>query len=116
MTSINTAKVPLALKCRDHWVLWKGETVNGRPTKIPYYASGGLHRASSVDRKTWTGLFRANGLAKEHHMAGVGFCFQDSGLTGIDFDGCRDRETEKIDDWALAWLKKLNSYSEVSPS
>ena len=50
-------------------------------------------------------------------FAGLGFEFSaDDGLCGVDLDGCRDRISGVIADWAKAIIVKLNSYAEVSPS
>src|SRR5215469_10294806 len=116
MTSINAAKVPVALKALNNWVLWRHETVDGRPTKVPYYQNGILRKASTTDPKTWTGFFNALRLAQRHHAAGVGFCFEGSGIAGVDFDGCRDPKSGVIDEWALNEIRQLDSYSEISPS
>jgi primase-polymerase (primpol)-like protein len=37
-------------------------------------------------------------------------------LTGIDLDKCRDAVTGVIAEWALAIVRRLDSYTEVSPS
>ena len=119
MTSIiNTAKVPIALKSQNRWVAWKYETKDGRATKIPYSAANGgsLRRASTIDPKTWCGFFQAKRFSEEHSMAGIGFCFEGSGIAGVDFDGCRDPKSGVIDEWALNEIRKLDSYSEISPS
>lgn len=106
--------IPVELKQQPRWVLWREEMVGDRRTKVPYWYNGGLHRASSTNAATWTTYERAVELAKPHQM-NIGFCLGD-GIAGVDFDGCRDPETGTIDDWALAELCKLNSYTEVSPS
>jgi hypothetical protein len=47
----------------------------------------------------------------------LGFVFHESDpYSGIDLDGCRDRDTGAIEAWALELIEALNSYTEVSPS
>jgi len=110
-------ELPAALTELNHWVLWKEEPKGDRLTKMPYYIVNGTPCwASSTNSATWTSFARAVEQCKTYNMSGIGFCFEGSGFAGIDFDGCRDPETGLIDDWALAEIRKLNSYSEVSPS
>jgi primase-polymerase (primpol)-like protein len=114
---IDTRKVPVALKARNKWVLWREGNIAGRQTKVPYFSlNGALRHASSTDPKTWTGFFSAKRQVEEHHMNGPGTCFDGDGIAGADFDGCRNPKTGEIEPWALDWLKRLDSYSEVSPS
>ena len=48
---------------------------------------------------------------------GVGFVFSTHDpYSGIDLDGCRDPETGEIEPWAEEWIRRCDSYTEVSPS
>jgi len=50
---------------------------------------------------------------------GLGFRFeydQSAPFAFIDLDGCRNPKTGEIESWALAIIKRLNSYTELSPS
>src|SRR5207248_1380805 len=50
-------------------------------------------------------------------FAGVGFVFADGGsFAGVDLDGCIDPETGEIAPWGEEILRRLDSYSEISPS
>jgi len=111
---MNYDKVPEELKQLRQWVLWKAISKDGAaPTKIPYQANG--KAASSTDKETWN-EFRAIRELSDNY-SGIGFVFSESDpFCGIDFDACRDPHTGKISDWAKEWIKKLNSYSEISPS
>jgi len=51
------------------------------------------------------------------HADGVGFVFTDDDpIVGVDLDDCRDPETGDVDDAAQDIIKRLDSYTEVSPS
>jgi len=50
--SIPDFRVPDDLAERDQWVLWRYESRYGRPTKVPYQASG--KPADSTNPGTWT--------------------------------------------------------------
>ena len=53
----------------------------------------------------------------ENELSGAGLIFKEnSGLVGIDFDNCRNRETGEINPIVQMWLKWLPSYAEVSVS
>jgi hypothetical protein len=41
---------------------------------------------------------------------------KDDGTAGIDLDGCRNRETGEIAEWAMSLIRSLHSYTEISPS
>lgn len=115
MTSLE--KVPAELRQRPNWVLWKmaARAEGGAPTKLPFQANGSMAKAN--DKSTW-GTFEAQEEAlRRGGYAGVGFEFAEGeGICGIDLDGCRDVVTGKVADWAAEILRRVNSYSEVSPS
>ena len=48
-------------------------------------------------------------------MDGIGFVLGD-GFCGVDFDNCRDRITTAIAPDVQAYIQRLNTYGEVSPS
>ncbi len=73
--------------------------------------------ASSTAPHTWCHLDEARKALESGIGDGIGFVFtRASGITGIDLDHCRDASTGEIDAWAEAYLNRLNSYSEISPS
>jgi hypothetical protein len=106
-------EVPAVMKEKRQWVRWRLETVNGKPTKIPYQANG--LKASSSDPNTWTDYQTAVTGAVTNHEQGVGFMFAD-GFAGIDLDGCRNPSTGEITAWADDIIQSLDAYVEVSPS
>jgi putative DNA primase/helicase len=101
----------------DRWVCWRHETVNGRPTKVPYQPNG--WKAATDDPATWTTYERARTavLSGGREFAGVGFVLEDDDdLTGWDLDKCRDPVTGAIDPEAAAVVDELGSYAEATPS
>ena len=105
--------IPAALANLRHWVNWRNEVVDNRPTKVPYSPRSGK-RASSTDPATWGTLDEAVASADG---GGIGFVFsRDVGITGVDLDLCRLPETGEIAPWAQAIVAGIDSYTEVSPS
>ena len=110
--------LPAELKELRHWVLWKPAERDGKPTKIPIRADSGLN-AESDDLTTWTTFDNAKAAFEKGRggAAGIGFVFaRASEISGVDLDRCRDPSTGEIDAWAKAYLDRLNSYTEISPS
>jgi putative DNA primase/helicase len=107
-------KIPADLKERKQWVLWSMENrSDGQRTKLPYQIGGKL--ASSTDPKTWTDFDAV--CRNQNGYSGIGYVFSaDDPFCGIDFDACRQPDTGEVAAWARDWIKKLDSYSEVSPS
>lgn len=110
--------LPAACKELRHWVLWKTAMRDGRLTKVPIRADSGLN-AESDDLTTWTTFDKVREAFEKGRGSalGVGFVFaRSSEISGVDLDHCRDPATGEIDEWAKAYLARLNSYSEISPS
>jgi hypothetical protein len=91
--------IPQELKQFRQWMTWN--LVDGR--KIP--------NGKSNDPSTWTDF---NDVAIYDRKAFV-FSAEDP-FTGIDLDSCRDPSSGEIKLWAMAIIKTVNSYCEVSPS
>ena len=110
-------QVPDELKQLDQWVLWKSETRDKKPTKIPYNAKN-QKRASSTDSRTWSGFSTVCDLITQHPKTyvGIGFMFStDDSYVGIDFDDCL--EDEELKPWAREMVDLMKpTYTEISPS
>lgn len=103
--------VPADLRERPQWVIWRIETRDSKPTKVPYRADG-KGKARSTDPKTWC-AFEDVVLAAEFtpNVDGIGYVFSaDDPYVGIDLDAGLS-ESDRADIMA-----RLNSYSETSPS
>jgi Protein of unknown function (DUF3987) len=109
--AVNPAIAELA--ALDRWVVWKTEHRNGKSTKPPY-CIGGRRKAKSTDPATWESFDLCWSSAFVDNAAhGVGYVLGD-GVVGIDIDHCvRDGV---IEPYALAIVRKINSYTEISPS
>ena len=107
--------LPAACRILPNWLQWKFGKRDGKITKMPVDRFGKL--ASSTAPHTWCHLDEARKALESGIGDGIGFVFtRASGITGIDLDHCRDASTGEIDAWAEAYLNRLNSYSEISPS
>ncbi len=108
--------VPACLRERAQWVCWTYVERNGRRTKCPLSPSTGGN-ASSTDPRTWGTFEQAVATCQRSPgLAGVGFVFAaDDPFSGIDLDDCIDASGQ-IKPWALEFLQRLDSYSELSPS
>lgn len=102
-------KIPAELTELPQWCVWRSD--QGR--KIPHQADGTA--AKTNDPGTWTTFAQAMKAAPRFSGPGFVFCESD-GLVGIDLDGCRNPETGEISGWAAEIIRKIDSYSEVSPS
>ena len=115
--SIQFNNIPDDLKDHDHWLCWKEEKVKGRkkPSKVPKNPISGENL--SVTGGTFTFKEASKAFKKKlFPFTGIGFVFDDDDFVGIDLDNCRNVETGEIDSSAMDIVKKLNSYTEISPS
>jgi putative DNA primase/helicase len=108
--------LPTELKKLRRWVRWRLEAgSNGKPTKVPYQVNG--RHASSTDLFTWSTYQEAVASQVINDNGGVGFVVNGDGYTGIDLDGCRNKETGELTDWAEQIIEVLSdSYTEITPS
>ena len=108
------------LATHNQWVLWRTMTRKGKPTKVPFNPSG--RPAKVNDPKTWADFRTAAQCLSfselgEEKYDGLGFVFTaDCPVTGIDLDKCRDSKTGTMEPWADGIIKRINSYTEISPS
>jgi Primase C terminal 1 (PriCT-1) len=111
-------QVPDDLTEVDQWVLWRIETRNGKPAKVPY--STKLRRASTTNPGDWAmfesvcAVLRSD--TRRFRPGGVGFVFSSADpFVGIDLDNCLPGEVVK--GWAAGIVERFaDSYMEVSPS
>jgi hypothetical protein len=118
---MSTLNIPVELKARPNWVVWKYETRDGKETKVPYDAksNGGHVYAKSNDPTTWTTFEQASDAAdvlNGNDYDGIGFELGGTSTVGIDFDHAVNTDGV-VDPYVLAILASLgNPYTEVSPS
>ncbi|GAA0682739.1 hypothetical protein ACFQDG_00225 [Natronoarchaeum mannanilyticum] len=115
-TIIDSDALPAGIRTREQWVCWREEHRDGKPTKIPVTPSTGSF-ASSTDPDTWAKFATALEYAETGDADGVGFVFtEDDPYVGVDLDDCRDPESEDVDNTARDIIKRLDSFTEISPS
>lgn len=110
--------IPVELREKARWVCWKLEyREKERGSKIPVDPSTGRN-ASSTNSRTWGTFDEAlSRFLAFPGLHGIGYVFhQSDGLTGIDFDDCVDAKTRELAAWAVPWVEKLATYTELSPS
>lgn len=133
MPPIAFENVPFEMRESNCWLGWYYKWRNNCWSKVPLQwvvRNGKLSpvHGNAADSKTWTDFESIQCHVALHHdmsvlnniepFIGPGFVSNQAhnGITLVDFDHCRNRDTGKIQPWALEWIRKLDSYSEVSPS
>ena len=114
------AHIPAELRALPHWVCWRLEQRDGKPTKPPIDAksNGKLVYAKSNDPTTWSDFETAVSAATRLKMEGIGLNLSaNDHLTGLDLDHVLDPETLELDPLAVEVLDRFKgTYIEVSPS
>ena len=69
-----SAQMPLSLRARPQWLLWKFERHEGeaKPRKVPYYASGKRRTGTQGDEADRAAAPRQVGHRRDQHVAGAG--------------------------------------------
>lgn len=102
--------IPLAMRERPQWVLWRYEDRDGRRTKAPWKATDPGTRASSTNPGTWATFKQAADALDAGHGDGLGYVFAaDDEFVGVDID-----DMDEDDQWTI--VEELQSYTERSPS
>lgn len=113
------------LQSWPHWVVWRIEQRPDGPTKMPYQAARPSVPAKSTVPDTWSTYEQARKTVERGRCEGVGYVFApDDEYVGIDFDKCiQPPETafaaalgQAIHPTVMEIVKKLDSYTEISPS
>lgn len=108
--------IPDELKKYRQWVCWRPEYDGKSWRKVPYQVN--RHRADKTNSTHWTDFSTALSAYQnsDGFFDGTGFVLTKSDpYTAIDLDKCVD-DHDIINDQALAIIKRLNSYTEFSPS
>jgi RecA-family ATPase len=100
----------------QRWVCWKLERRKDKITKPPYRV-GGREKADSTDPSTWSPFEAAwQSAFVAGDATGIGLVLvEDDDLMGADLDHCI-HESGVVMPWARIVVRKLNSYTERSPS
>lgn len=111
---VRSGAIPPELRARDQWVLWRTETRQGKPTKVPYQPRNPRRKAKANDPATWATFEEATAIEDAH---GIGYVFAaEDPFTGVDLDACIDTETGELHPAASEVLEQLGGYQERSPS
>lgn len=86
------------------WVEWRE---NSSGAKLPY--TPGTQNIARINDSRTLGLFSDCKSQQIGIVLGEHLC-------GADFDAVRNPETGEIAEWAMLWIKRFNSYTEISPS
>lgn len=109
--------IPDELRDYKQWVVWVNEPCSKTPKgfkEIP--VDPVTHRLASVtEPKSWGTYDQAVGAFRKRGYAGIGFVLTDDDpFIGIELDHCIEDGAFKKE--ANRMLKRLNSYTEISPS
>ena len=119
------ANIPQEMRDRRQWIDWKlsrNPRPTGKPwTKIPLDPNTG-RKAATTRPETWADF----GTARDRHeqlsrhagkggSEGLGYILRGDHV-GIDLDDCRDPHTGELEPWAQEIIRRIDSYTEVSPS
>lgn len=111
--------IPDELKQIKQWVCWKYKKKMSKGvekwTKPPCNVSGKIIDAQSS--ANWVNFDDAvAAYDRDNKIAGVGLVLTaELGLVGIDLDDCID-DAGNLEPWAADIVRKIESYTEVSPS
>lgn len=110
--SVYLTSIPEELRRYRQWVCWRWNDGKKEPV---HPVSGRL--TSVVDPSDWSNYETAVASLEEKTYAGLGFVFsKDDPYVGIDLDGCIDQETGEVAPWAYDIVRRIDSYTEISPS
>jgi len=110
--------VPPEIRPLPQWVAWRFEFRPGarKWAKVPVSPdSGEMARTNSPC--TWASFEKAVDFCQSKSLDGIGFVFTpDDPFCGVDLDHCRDRRTGQLTQPAEQQVRRLGSYTEISPS
>jgi hypothetical protein len=113
-SEIQFEHLPGEFKERKQWVAWIPVPRGGKITKPPVDPKTGLY-AEVNNPSTWGSYEEARRACA--YYAGIGYVFTElDGVTMVDLDNCRDPVTRALDDWARQLVKRMLSYTSISPS
>ncbi len=118
MEQIITKNIPRELKDIPQWVAWKLKPRdNGKADKIPINPINGRNAATD-NPQTWVIFDKALSYYQKRSgkgIDGIGFVFtKGDPYLGIDYDDCMENGNMNLQ--AQAYLDKIHSYGELSPS
>lgn len=103
--------LPQYLKDNALFCLWKLETRNGKPTKVPYRIDG--FRANSTKASDFTSFSEAISAFQKGKYDGIGIMVHDN-ISAIDIDNCVINGD--LSNMAKDVVNTVDAYTEYSPS
>jgi primase-polymerase (primpol)-like protein len=111
--------IPAELHCHRRWVGWAW-ALRRRARGEPYWTKPPLTAARTAaavdDAATWTTFATIRAAYEAGGFDGVGIVLIGDGLAGVDWDGAIDATSGAINPLVLAEVRRLDTYTEVSPS
>lgn len=108
------AAVPQEMKNLPRWVLWKLEPDDkGKLTKTPKTLGG--YNAASDNAADWITFDRVKKIVPTT-TSGIGFVFNDDGITGIDLDNAFSPDGSIYPKFREIVETLKDTYIEISPS
>lgn len=122
---VNFDEIPEGIRHLNQWVCWRYEWKEGKDgkpgkwDKVPYIPPN--WKASPTASHTWISFIDVKTAYEAGKFDGIGLVIQKKPdiklqLVGFDFDKCRNPTTGEITPKIKAYLDRLNTYSEISPS
>jgi putative DNA primase/helicase len=112
---IDQLPIPTSLRQLRQWGVWRYVEVDGKPKKRPFYCTG--FPASTTQPDKWGTFEQAAATYAQDGYAGIGFVFTSTDPNlGVDLDHCVDSELGILEPWAAQIVRRLDSYTEYSPS
>ena len=113
---VRASTIPAVLTTGKRFVAWRYETRTGQPTKVPY-SPNAPKGASTTAPADWVTFAEALRYSQVAGLDGIGIVVtHEAGLAWLDLDHCRNPETGVVATWAAEYVKRLDTYTEVSPS
>jgi hypothetical protein len=109
----------------DQWVISKYVPRRGKRGKLdkPPFSPiiDAMHTepwmCSPSNPADWSSYDTARAALSRYSFQWLGFVFHETDpYSGIDLDGCRDKESGAIESWAQRIIDQAASYTEISPS
>lgn len=114
--NVNPESIPVTLKSRDQWILFEAALVDGKLKKYPVTVRNrrkGWNLAEN--QSSFETAYRT--FMNNSDYSGIGYVITECDpFICIDFDHVYNPITEEWNQQALEEIKKLNSYTEFSPS
>lgn len=116
--AVNPEGIPAELRQRRQWLTWRYEwSASKRRWDKPPRQAGTGRLAESDNPATWATFEDALASYQAGKSDGVGFVFtKDDPYTGIDLDKVQPGITGERKPWADEEVRRLASYTELSPS